>query len=107
MRTSWPAVCAAVLIIGVFSSGCGAGQSAASAATQGASDAADKGDGVHEYRAVCTQKAAHDGNEYVLSKWLETPAKAKALGDYHSEFKYKGHSVRIEERVKPTRAPSQ
>jgi hypothetical protein len=94
MRRSWPVTCAAVLILGVFNSGCGA-------TGKTASNSSDQGDGLHEYRAVCTQLALHDGNEIVLTKWLETRAMAKQFGDYHGEFKYKGHVVRIEERVKP------
>ena len=53
-----------------------------------------------QYRAVCTEVAAHGGN-YVLSKWLDVKDKALALGEYHSNFKEKGHRVIYEERVKP------
>ena len=53
-----------------------------------------------QYRAVCTEKAAHGGTEYVLSRWLDTRDKALALGEYHSNFKEKGHSVRYEERIR-------
>ena len=102
MRTSRPIACAAILILGVFSSECGAsGKSAPSAATEDGSHLTAQGDGIHQYRAVCTEKALHDGNEYVLSTWLDTRREAKAIGDYHGEFKYKGHKMRIEERVKP------
>ncbi len=101
MRTSWPVACAAVLILGLFISGCSA--SGKSASTDGASDSSAQDDGIHEYRAVCTQKELHGGSEYVLSRWLETRQLAKQIGDYHGEFKYKGHIVRIEERVKPNR----
>jgi len=99
MRTSWPVACAAVLILGVFSGGCSGADKAAAAADSSKSSAL--GDGIHEYRAVCTEKAAHDGSEYVLSKWLETRDAAQSLGDYHGDFKYHGHQIRIEERVKP------
>jgi hypothetical protein len=102
MRTSWPVACAAVLILGLFSSGCSAtGKTAPSAATEDGSNSSAQGDGIHQYRAVCTEKALHDGNEYVLSKWLETRDQAKGIGDYHGWFKYKGHQIRIEERVNP------
>jgi hypothetical protein len=37
----------------------------------------------------------------VLSKWLDEKGKAVALGEYHSNFKDKGHRWRLEERVKP------
>ena len=96
MRTSWLVACAAVLILGMFSSGC-----SATGETAAAQDA--QSDGIHEYRAVCTQKNLHDGNEIVLTTWLNTRKGARDIGDYHSNFKYKGHVVRIEERVKPKR----
>jgi hypothetical protein len=99
MRMSCPVACAAVLVLVVFSSGCsGTDKSAAAAATSA------QGDGIHEYRAVCTETAAHGGNEQVLSKWLETRAQPESIGNYHSNFKAKGHRVRIEERVKPKKA---
>jgi hypothetical protein len=95
MHTSLPVACAAVLILGVFSNGCrGTGKTAAAAASE-------VSDGIHEYRAVCTRKEMHGGNEYVLSKWFETRGPAKSIGDYHGNFKNKGHQIRIEERVKP------
>jgi hypothetical protein len=95
MRTSLPVACAAVLILGVVTGGCrGTDKTAAAAATE-------VSDGIHEYRAVCTQKEMHGGNEYVLSKWFETRGPARSIGDYHGNFKSKGHQIRIEERVKP------
>jgi hypothetical protein len=97
MHASRSVACAAVLILGIFSSGCSPSEKSAAAAGK----TADQGDGIHEYRAVCTEKAQHNGEEQVLSKWLGTKAQAQALGDYHSEFKDKGHRVRIEERAKP------
>ena len=97
MRMSVAAVCVAALILGV-SVGCSATGKAA--ATPAADSASAQGDGIHEYRAVCIQKNLHDGNEYVLSSWLPTREAAKAIGDYHGEFKYKGHLIRIDERVK-------
>ena len=106
MRGSLPIACAAVLILGLFNSGCSASGSAPSTSAADASNSSDQGDGIHEYRAVCTQKELHDGNEYVLSRWLETRQMAQQIGDYHGEFKYKGHLVRIEERVKPKRVDS-
>jgi hypothetical protein len=93
MRTSWLTAC--VLILGVVASGC----TATGSTTEDPSMSA-KGDGIHEYRAVCTQKERHDGNEIVLSKWLDSRKMAKDLADYHSELKGKGHIVRIDERVK-------
>jgi hypothetical protein len=57
-----------------------------------------------QYRALCIEKAEHGGNEYVLSKWMDTREKANELGQYHGDFKYKGHRWRIDERVKPAQA---
>jgi len=54
-----------------------------------------------QYRAVCSEKAMHGGNEQVLSRWLDEKDKAVALGEYHSNFKDKGHRWRLEERAKP------
>jgi hypothetical protein len=59
-----------------------------------------------QYRAVCLDAQTHGGNVAVLTKWLDTRAKAKEIGDYHADFKYKGHSVRIEERSRP-KVPTQ
>jgi hypothetical protein len=97
MRTSWLA--AYLLIAGIVATGC--------SATGKAPDPADSatGDGIHEYRAVCTQKNLHAGNEIVLSKWHEDRGIAKDYGDYHSNHKGKGHIVRIEQRVKAKPAP--
>ena len=97
MRTSSSVACAAVLILGIFSSGCSSSEKTAAAAGK----SPDQGDGIHEYRAVCTEKALHNGDEHVLTKWLEIRDQAKAIGNYHSEFKNKGHQIRIEERIKP------
>jgi len=55
----------------------------------------------HQYRAVCIEKEGHGGNEQVLSKWLDSRDQANSLGQYHGDFKYKGHRWRIEERVTP------
>ena len=57
-----------------------------------------------QYRAVCIEKEAHGGNEYVLTSWLDSKDKADELANYHSEFKYKGHRTRIDTRVKSARA---
>jgi len=54
-----------------------------------------------QYRALCIEKEQHGGNEYVLSKWFDRRDKANELGQYHGDFKYKGHRWRIDERVKP------
>lgn len=57
-----------------------------------------------QYRAVCLEKAAHGGNEQVLSRWLDEKDKAEELGKYHGDFKEKGHRWRLEERTKPEQA---
>jgi hypothetical protein len=54
-----------------------------------------------QYRAVCTEAAAHGGTEYVLTRWLDSRDKAKGYGEYHGDFKEKGHRWRLEQRVKP------
>ncbi|MGH7494258.1 MAG: hypothetical protein ACREOO_17950 [bacterium] len=69
--------------------------------TNGAGAAPSSEGGQHQYRAVCIEKAEHGGNEYVLSKWLDSREKADELGKYHGDFKYKGHRWRIDERAKP------
>jgi hypothetical protein len=58
----------------------------------------------YQFRAVCIEKEAHGGNEYVLSKWFDSREKANEFGQYHGDFKYKGHRWRIEERIKPAQA---
>jgi hypothetical protein len=55
----------------------------------------------YQYRAVCIEKDAHGGHEYVLSKWLDSREQADGFGQYHGDFKEKGHRWRIDERVKP------
>jgi hypothetical protein len=59
----------------------------------------------HEYRSVCLEKESHGGNHQVLSRWLGDRNKAYELGNYHGDFKDKGHRWVIEERVKSERAP--
>jgi hypothetical protein len=92
-----------VLLMGAFI-GCQSGgntQDAANASMQtNGANAETKSDG-KQYRAVCIEKDQHGGNEYVLSKWMDEKDKADALGQYHGDFKYKGHRWRIDERVKP------
>ncbi|GEM_PF-5376414 len=71
--------------------------------TNGASIESKAGE-QRQYRALCIEKAEHGGNEYVLSKWMDSREKANELGQYHGDFKYKGHRWRIDERVKPKQA---
>jgi hypothetical protein len=88
MRRSFLVVCLSALTMGI-AIGCKA------AATVDTSSAGK------QFRAVCSEKAMHGGNEQVLSKWLDAKEKAVALGEYHSNFKDKGHRWRLEERMKP------
>jgi hypothetical protein len=53
-----------------------------------------------QYMAVCTTTEAHEGNEYVLTKWLDSKYKAEVYGREHSR-KRKGHEVVYRERAKP------
>lgn len=57
----------------------------------------------YQYRAVCMEKEAHGGTEYVLTRWLDSKDKAAGYGAYHGEFKYNGHRWRIEQRIRPER----
>lgn len=57
-----------------------------------------------QYRSVCIENDEHGGTAYVLSRWLDSREKANELGQYHGDFKYKGHRWRIDERVKPERS---
>ena len=52
----------------------------------------------YQFRAVCLADE-HPGPAHVLSKWVEDPSVARELGQYHGEFKAKGHEWRIERRV--------
>jgi hypothetical protein len=54
-----------------------------------------------QYRAVCLEAAAHGGNPSVLSRWLDVKDKAVSLGQYHGDFKEKGHRWVLEERARP------
>jgi hypothetical protein len=92
--------CAGVLLLMALTACSGAnGTSGSSAVAAVAAQETGK-----QYRAVCTEVAAHGGN-YVLSRWLDARDKAVALGEYHSNFKDKGHRVIYEERVKPQTNP--
>jgi hypothetical protein len=54
-----------------------------------------------QYQAVCVSKEAHEGNEYILTKWLDDKDKALMYGREHSRKK-KGHDVIYRERIKPS-----
>ena len=111
MRQSCLAACQFVVIAGVLS-GCNSTTKGQTAVTEGSDRAssvagaasAESPEGQHQYRAVCLEKEAHGGNEYVLTSWLDAKAKAEEFANYHAEFKYKGHRTRIDTRPKPNRA---
>lgn len=98
------------MLLAAILAGCSPGPSreatTSSAQTPATSLPLDTAAGERQYRAVCLDARSHGGNEQVLTRWLDTRAKAKEIGDYHADFKYKGHSVRIEERVRP-KVPAQ
>lgn len=102
MRKSFFIACLFILMMGVLIGCQSTGKNEAansSPQAKGASVASKPGE-QRQYRAVCLQKEAHGGNQQVLSKWLDEKEKAEALGNYHTDFKDKGHQVVIEERVK-------
>lgn len=88
-------ICLFALVVIVFV-GC-------QAANEEGAKSANTVEGVeYEYRAVCTQKEAHGGNEQVLTRWVDSKEKAADYGREHGDFKYNGHVWRLERRVKPT-----
>ena len=111
MYKSFSATCLFVLIVGVFMSCQDTDKKDASTVTEektksslqtSATHVEPKSEGKqYQYRAVCIEKEEHGGNEYVLSKWLDNKDQANNFGQYHGDFKYKGHRWRIEERVTP------
>ena len=111
MRTSFSVLCVCVLLVGVLLSCTAPDKQAASTVTEestksalqvSAAPAKTTPEGTqYQYRAVCLEKAAHGGNEQVLSTWLDSKDEAMKLGQYHGDFKKNGHRWRIEERVKP------
>jgi hypothetical protein len=108
MCKSFSIACFFVLMIGVLI-GCQSGDkteqaSQSSLQTNGANVEPKADAAQHQYRALCIEKEQHGGNEYVLSKWMDSRDKANELGQYHGDFKYKGHRWRIEERVKSEQA---
>jgi len=101
MRKSFAFACLFVLLIGALA-GCKATDKtpeAASSAPPNAANAAMQ-EGKTQYMAVCTTKEEHEGNEYVLTKWLDTKYKAEVYGKEHAR-KRKGHEVIYKERIKP------
>ncbi len=111
MRRSLPFVLLACLVLGVLP-GCSSiaptedgaimDLDADSAIVRGsAAEARTAADGrSYQYRAVCLEASEHDGNPQVMSKWMDDPQVARELGDYHGNFKEKGHHWVIERRVR-------
>lgn len=54
-----------------------------------------------QYQAVCITKGQHEGNEYILTKWLDSEVKARMYGGEHQRKK-KAHNVIYRERIKPS-----
>ena len=106
MHKSFSVTCLFVLMIGAFI-GCKATdkeEATKSSLQTNAANVEPKPEGKPiQYRAVCTEKEAHGGNEQMLTKWLDSRNKAEDYGREHGDFKYKGHRWIIEERVKPER----
>ncbi len=111
MRKLFSVTCLFILIAGIYI-GCQApekkdastvtGEKPKASLQTSADNVGQKPEGKqHKYRAVCIEKEEHGGNEYVLSKWLDSREQANNFGQYHGDFKYKGHRWRIEERVAP------
>jgi hypothetical protein len=86
------------LVASIGLTACG-GQGGASSVQANAGAAMAQSDG-KQYRAVCLEEKAH-GSIYVLSRWLDSKDKAFELGNYHGDFKEKGHRWKLEEREKP------
>jgi hypothetical protein len=55
----------------------------------------------YQYRAVCLEVGVHTVPVWVMSKWVEDVAVVQELGDYHGNFKWKGHHWVIQRRAKP------
>ena len=111
MRKSFSVTCLFVLMVSVCISCQAPDKKDASTATEektksslqtSAAPIEPKSEGKqYQYRAVCGEKEAHGGNEYVLSKWLDSREEASSYGQYHGNHKAKGHRWRIEERIAP------
>jgi len=64
------------------------------------SAASDSANAAMQYMAVCTTKAEHGGNEYILTKWLDDKPKAEVFGREHL-MKKKAHYVIYKTRMRP------
>jgi len=103
MRKSFSVTCLFVLMVSVFI-GCKATDKTEETTKSSQTNTANvepKPEGQQiQYMAVCTDKEVHGGNDYVLTKWLDSKDKAVVYGREH-ERKNKGHVVKYNERVKP------
>ena len=100
MNKPFSLACLFALLLVVFMACSSNGKNdAGQSSSQNAANAEAKPGEQHEYRAVCTEKEAHGGNEAILSRWVDSKEKAEMQADAHSEDN--GHRTRIDERVKP------
>jgi hypothetical protein len=102
MCKSFSVACLFVLVLGMFVFGCssaGNDGAANSSSQANAGNAESKAEG-KQYQAVCTAVQEHGGNEYVLTKWVDSKYKAEVYGKEH-ERKNNTHVVKYNERVKP------
>ncbi|MCI0694785.1 hypothetical protein L0337_22610 [candidate division KSB1 bacterium] len=102
MRKSFSIACLLVMMIGV-SIGCDSAnkkeETNQSSLQTNAANGGQQSDG-KQYQAACTDKQTHGGNDYVLTKWLDSKYKAEVYGKEH-ERKNKGHVVIYKERITP------
>ena len=97
--------CLLVLLIGAFI-GCNSTSKTEEPATKSSvetkmANATKPEGGQKQYQAVCITKDQHDGNEYILTKWLDSEVKAHMYGGEHQRKK-KAHNVIYRERIKPS-----
>ena len=103
MRTSFSVACAFAIVIGTCI-GCNATDKEESTKSSLQASAAQIEPNTEKaqylYMAVCITKEAHEGNEYVLTKWLDSKDKALMYGREHGR-KRKGHVIVYRTRAKP------
>ena len=110
MRKVFVTAAAWSVILGTLGCGMGnagapeAGATAPSLEAHASAQPGAAGQQLSQYRAVCIETSAHNGKEYVLTRWLDNREKAQEYGDYHGNFKAAGHHWKIEQRAKPERA---
>jgi hypothetical protein len=102
MRKSFPLAYLLALMLGILIIDCSSSSkddAANSSSQANTGNVEPKSDG-QQYQAVCTDTQAHGGNDYVLTKWVDSKYKAEIYGKEH-ERKNKGHVVKYNERAKP------